>query len=246
VIVTICTATGQICKEAALNLETANPTQRPVALFDVDKTITTQDTLLLLIKTSLAKAPWRAVFYVLASPLFFSTFLFRLDRGVAKGASLWAVTVLRDKESVLQQWQTLIRAQSASLLLPQALAEIQSLRQKGFEIVFVTASAPEWIAPLLQEAGCGKDSLIGTHLRWRWGGFTVVGKNCFSEEKVRRLRLELPKLGIWKKGYSDSYADAPMLELCQERFLISPTKPHLSRYLKRLGENSFKVFRWRA
>lgn len=45
------------------------------------------------------------------------------------------------------------------------------------------------------------------------------GENCYSEEKVRRLKEAVPDFEI-ERFYSDSYSDSPLAQLAQESFLV--------------------------
>jgi phosphatidylglycerophosphatase C len=218
---------------------------KPVAFFDVDKTITNQDTFLLLVREGLKKSPWRGVVLGSFWPLFVSTALFGLEKRHAKGAALWALTVgLSDQAA--KQWMHSVVAQAADdLWLPEALEEIQALETQGHEIVFVTASASAWITPLLEARGFEQRTLIATRLKRFAGGVVVDGHNCFAEEKVRRIEETLGRALTWAKGYSDSVADLPMLRLCTERILVSPLRAHEEAYRKAVGPSGYRRVEWR-
>lgn len=219
--------------------------RKPVAFFDVDKTITTQDTFLLLLREGLKSSPWRALLLVTFWPIFFSTALFRLKKRHAKSAALWSLTVgLGNQEA--QEWLGQVVGQAASSLwLPEALEEIRTLEAQGFEVIFVTASASAWIAPLLAAKGLHSRTLIGTRLKRFAGGVVLHGENCFGEEKVRRIQSDLGTDLHWAKGYSDSIADLPMLRLCQERILVTPLPNHEKAYARALGPKGFRMVHWR-
>lgn len=219
--------------------------RKPVAFFDVDKTITTQDTFLLLLREGLKKAPWRGA--VLASfwPVFASTALFRLEKKHAKGAALWALTVGLSDADAKGWMRDVVTGAADALWLPEALEEIQTLESQGFEIVFVTASADAWIAPLLAARGFAGRTLIASRLKRFAGGVVLDGRNCFGEEKVRRIEDALGRALSWAKGYSDSVADLPMLRLCAERILVSPLASHEKAYARAVGPEGYRRVEWR-
>jgi phosphatidylglycerophosphatase C len=219
--------------------------QGPVAFFDVDKTITTEDTFLLLVREGLKEHPWRALILATLSPIFLATALFTLEKRLAKGAALWSLTVGRSEEEALRWLRAVVARNADRLWLPGALEEIRALEASGFTLIFVTASAGEWIHPLLEARGLGDRGLVGTRLKPVLGGIGVKGHNCFGEEKVRRIEEAFGSSFVWSKGYSDSIADLPMLRLCAERVLVTPTAPHRAAYVLALGEDGFREVGWR-
>jgi len=218
----------------------------PQAFFDVDKTITRSDTFLLLLRCALQEAPWRALFFVPLCPVFIVTALFRLEKRHAKGAALWIMTVGRSEATTQAWFAATIAKHAADLWLDAAEKELRALLAAGASVVFVTASAPEWISPLLASRGFASHPLIGTRIKRFAGGFCLAGFNCYGAEKVRRIEEAFGTALVWAHGYSDSYADAPMLERCEKRVLVSPTPAHLSAYEKRLGKSGFTCVDWRA
>jgi phosphatidylglycerophosphatase C len=134
------------------------------------------------------------------------------------------------------------------MILPQALQEFDRLRSQGVKLVFATASARLWLLPLLKKAKIDHEDFVGTQLVWKFGGLTVRGKNCLGAQKLVELEKIFPGLIVGKQhclvGYSDSYADLPMLKLCESQKLISPTPSHLNKYSGQL--RTFEVLKWRG
>lgn len=50
-----------------------------------------------------------------------------------------------------------------------------------------------------------------------------LSKNCYGEEKVKRLYKNYAKIKI-NKAYSDSYSDMPMLKLAKNRYIVKKNK----------------------
>jgi phosphatidylglycerophosphatase C len=216
-----------------------------VAFFDVDKTVTLEDTFLLLVRMRLKESPWRVLILLPLCPLFVLTFLFKFDRGYAKGAVLWSLTVGMGQKRAIAWLRSALALHANALWLPEAEAEIRDLEANGYSVVFVTASAPEWIVTLLEAKGFESRTLVGTRLREFLSGLCVAGANCYGDEKVRRIQETLESGFVSEKGYSDSAADLPMLRLCKERILVTPTKEHVRVYTTALGAHGFRIVNWR-
>ena len=82
--------------------------------------------------------------------------------------------------------------------------------------IIVSASCSFLIAPACLALGVHR--IIATEVSPRTGKF--LSPNCWGEEKVKRLRAELPdaEIGLF---YSDSHSDAPLARLAAESFLVT-------------------------
>lgn len=186
--------------------------------FDLDQTVVPWDTQLLFRNHVLQEEGWRRLltFVFLAFVPFFKL----LGAGQMKRVFhcyLWGMKKERlDElaESFVEKWLPLIS-------YPEIVAEIERHRAAGRILVLSSASPEIWVAKIGEKLGF--DHALGTLVEW---GETVaffpelMGKNHKGEEKVRRLA----GLGITHgvAGYSDSRADLPMLELCDEKILVNP------------------------
>ena len=218
------------------------------ALFDIDKTITTEDTFLLLLKVALQDCPPRILLLAIGLPVFIATFVFSLEKKWAKSWVLWCLTVGKSPSEANDYLCNIVSSRSAALWIPAARDEILRLRKDFIEVVFVTASATLWTAPLLQKAQLTNCVLIGSTTRWWAGGLVLASKNCYGKEKVERLNETMP-LGWQEKcacGFSDSPADIPMLQFCQQRFYISPTPRQIKKFTNAFGAQNGKILTWRG
>jgi len=104
------------------------------------------------------------------------------------------------------------------LIRPAALTEIHRLRDLGFEIVVISASADNWIRRWTQALSL---TLVATKLEVNDGLITgrIKGKNCHGEQKVVCIR-ENWDLGQYEEVYvyGDSSGDKPMLKLATQSF----------------------------
>ena len=105
-----------------------------------------------------------------------------------------------------------------ALIRPGALAEIARLKNLGFEIVVISASAGNWLSGWTDQYGL---QLVATKLEVKDGLLTgkIEGKNCHGEQKVICIR-EKWKLSDYDEvlAYGDSSGDKPMLALANRSF----------------------------
>jgi len=103
----------------------------------------------------------------------------------------------------------------------EILDEISRHKKNGNVLVLSSASPELWVAGIGQALGF--DLSFGT--RFDWGKKIqlfpdMIGENHKGPEKV--IRLAQHKITSGHAGYSDSKADLPLLELCQENTLVNP------------------------
>ena len=85
--------------------------------------------------------------------------------------------------------------------------------------IIITASPEFLIAPMGKKLGV-KD-VIATKVDKLNGNF--LSKNCYGEEKVKRLYDKYSKISI-SNAYSDSYSDMPMLKLAKHKYIVKKNK----------------------
>ena len=94
-----------------------------------------------------------------------------------------------------------------------AIKKIDEHRSAGDTVVVVSASIEEWVKPWCQRHGI---RFICTRLEIVNGGITgkLSGKNCYGEEKVRRIKDEYD-LSKYENiyAYGDSAGDLDMLSI---------------------------------
>ncbi|MBQ9010969.1 MAG: haloacid dehalogenase-like hydrolase [Clostridia bacterium] len=99
--------------------------------------------------------------------------------------------------------------------------------KRPLDVPAVIASAsPEfelrWIAGEI-----GADDLICTRVDAKTG--QVIGQNCKSSEKIRRIREKYGEVSF-RSMYTDSIrADRPLLELAENRYLVNPENGEVRR-----------------
>jgi len=194
-----------------------------IAFFDFDGTITDKDTLLEFIKFSKGTTGFYTGF-LLNSPWLVAYKLKLISNQRAKEAVLryfFGKTPLPVFEELCARFA---REQVPQLLRSKASREIDTLREKGFRVVIVSASPGNWILPWARTV---QADLIATHLETRPDASgqecltgKISGKNCHGKEKVRRIREQF-RLEDYDPihAYGDSKGDIPMLALGHHSFM---------------------------
>lgn len=190
---------------------------RKIAFFDFDGTITTKDTLLEIIKFQKGVLTFY-IGFLLHAPWLFAYKLKLIPNHQAKQKILsyfFAGTPETEFQDKCDQFSEKVLP---SLIRPGALIEINRLRQQGFEIVIISASAGNWLGKWAQSLSL---KYIATKMEVINGLITgrIEGKNCHGEQKVNRIR-ELWNLADFDEIYAfgDSPGDKPMLALANHSF----------------------------
>lgn len=190
---------------------------RVIAFFDFDGTITTKDTLLEFIKYCKGDFSFYSGF-VLHAPFLVLYKLKLMSNQHAKEMILRYFFGNTDVESFNKKCEEFTRNVVPSLVRQKALTEIALLKEKGAEVVIVSASPENWIAPWCEKLGL---KYIATQLDIHNNRLTgkINGLNCHGEEKVRRIQ-NLYDLRTFSSVYcyGDTPGDRPMLSIGNIRF----------------------------
>jgi HAD superfamily hydrolase (TIGR01490 family) len=191
---------------------------RGVAVFDLDHTLTRQDSFPMWIAILVG---WRRTLRAFTM----AGFAVRPGRSDLRG---------RAKETILR-WSvrgaTMAEAQAAGRLLGQRirwreniLAALHTHREAGRLIVIATGAPELYVAPLLRAAGIKADAVIGTGLEILNGKLTgrLAGANCVRDEKARRVADWMTANGPFTEswGYGNRPHDLAMLALTQHQTIV--------------------------
>lgn len=190
---------------------------KQIAFFDFDGTITTKDTLLELARFYKGKAG-----FVLGM-LMLSPFLIALKLGLAENRKVKEKFIryffggmhIQSFEDLCQKFSS---QKLQDLLRPDALKKIHWHKQQGHEIVVVSASAKNWVAPfcimhalkfITTELAIKNDCLTGN----------LSGENCNGPQKAIHIKNAFDLSGYEKiYAYGDSEGDKEMLQLATDPF----------------------------
>lgn len=187
--------------------------RRTVAVFDFDGTLTTRDTLLEFVRhTHGTLALYGGL--LLLSPVLVLMKLGLYHNGRAKErffAHFYKGWRYDDFRAAGEAFADIVDG----FRREEVLTSLESHCEHGDEVVVVSASIVEWVAPWCLRNGV--DKVIATRVATDRGGRLTgrfAGSNCYGREKVNRLLAMLPDREDYiLYAYGDSNGDRELLSL---------------------------------
>lgn len=196
---------------------TTDESEKTLALFDFDGTITKKDTLFEMMKFLRGK---RSFYFGMAvlSPYLFLYLVKILPNWKAKEKLFTYFFGGMSSVEFASCCEEFAHQSLSSLIRKRALDKIQDFKEKGARIIVVTASAESWVAPWCRQLNL---ECIGTRLEIKKGRLTgkIDGRNCNGDEKVNRIK-SVVNLSNYDEiiAYGDSKNDLPMLQLATQPY----------------------------
>ena len=210
-----------------------------LAIFDVDYTLTKKETLAEFFKFMLKKNP--SLFFHIPKSVG-SAFLFLLGIFDAKKAKENFIAFIDGVEEI--KMQQLVKEfydeKFSKIFYQDAIKTMKKLKQDGYKIVLISASAEFYLKELydIKEV----DKVIGTRFKVAEGKHTrrIEGENCKGEEKVNRLKEYIKEENMevdFNNSYmfSDSLSDSPLFYLVGNPYLINFKK----------NNKEFNILHWK-
>ena len=215
---------------------------KKVVVFDLDGTLTNNDTFVSFLLFVLKKQPGR---WLRTWNLPFATFLHKAgfrDNTWLKIEFLKSIVGGLSTESI-QQIGSQFSLQLLNSLRQGALAQVDYHRQQGDLLILATASPDLYVRHLADHLGF--DSWVCTQLSQQPIGYVdgqLIDGNCYGENKLTKLKTHLESLGYEHidVGYSDHEADLPLLTFAKRGVAVSPTK----KLAQQCHPNGFEILRW--
>jgi HAD superfamily hydrolase (TIGR01490 family) len=190
---------------------------RAIAFFDFDGTITTGDSLAAFIRFQHGNAGFIAGLIPLI-PVIIGFRAGIIDRQYAKEKLMSAFFSGIPASTFSQLADSFAREKIPAMIRPPAMEKLNWHKQQGHEVVIVSASPTHWVEPWCSMQGF---ICISTELETRDGKITgkIIGKNCYGEEKVKRIREKF-SLSEYNDiyAYGDTSGDRPMLALASFKY----------------------------
>ena len=188
-----------------------------LALFDFDGTITTKDTFSQFLIYLMS--PPRLIFESMILGPTYVAYLFNLiSNNSAKGMALKRVLKGYSEEQLLSLGLDFYENRCRDLIRPKAINRIKWHKDRGDDVVLVSASVGFWLLPFANEYDL---DLICTRVKCEQGICLgqLDGLNCFGPEKVRRVeeKYDFSKYEI-VYAYGDTRGDKEMLEAAKLGF----------------------------
>ena len=218
--------------------------ERRIAVFDLDGTITRKDTYVDFLLFCLKKRPLRILRGgELLVWLFAYKAGFRSNHWL-KARFLGTVAAGLGGEKLEKICTEFCNHTVQHNFKPEALRELQQLREQGYLLVLATASFDFYVSKIFN--ALNMDYLLCTKAAKDDAGLLVGaldGKNCIGAEKARRLK-QLCAENHWQsieRAYSDDIVDLPLFQMAAEAFVVDP-KPLTE---SRAAEPGYKILIWR-
>ena len=109
--------------------------------------------------------------------------------------------------------------EKASLLRKKGMVAVNKVVMDGDQVVIISASIENWVEPFFRFQVSNNINIIGTKIQVVDGKLTgrFLTKNCYGEEKVRRLLKQYPDRKEYKLvAYGDSRGDHALLDFADE------------------------------
>lgn len=109
--------------------------------------------------------------------------------------------------------------EKASLLRKKGMVAVNKAVMDGDQVVIISASIENWVEPFFRFQVSNNINIIGTKIQVVDGKLTgrFLTKNCYEEEKVRRLLEQYPDRKEYKLvAYGDSRGDHALLDFADE------------------------------
>ena len=109
--------------------------------------------------------------------------------------------------------------EKASLLRKKGMVAVNKAVMDGDKVVIISASIENWVEPFFRFQVSNNINIIGTKIQVVDGKLTgrFLTKNCYGEEKVRRLLEQYPDRKEYKLvAYGDSRGDHALLDFADE------------------------------
>ncbi|MCB0793866.1 MAG: HAD-IB family hydrolase [Flavobacteriales bacterium] len=185
---------------------------RPLALFDLDGTITDRDTFVAFLVHVLGRVP-AYLLLLAASPMLVLARLGIVRDDAPKRFVLRMAFKGRERAELDRSAASFCRERMPGFVRPGWHDELNTLRAQDARIVVVTASCSLWVSPWCAANGI---ELLATELEWEADRCTgeLLGENCKGLEKVKRIGSVLDTSHYRPiLAYGDTKSDIPMLEL---------------------------------
>ncbi|RQS61827.1 HAD family hydrolase [Burkholderia sp. Bp8963] len=194
-------------------------TDRIVAAFDFDGTITTSDSFRHFVRYAIgtprfAWAGLRALPWIVAMKAGW------LSRGDAKAKFAWFALGPMRADALEDVARRFVDGDLPRLVRPEMLERVREHRARGHEVVLVSASPSLYLEKWAKAAGF--DAVLATRLAFERGAFAgrLDGENCWGPQKVVRLRAwwgDRPPSTLF--AYGDSRGDKEMAELANRAWI---------------------------
>lgn len=189
---------------------------RTIAVFDFDGTLTTKDTLMLFIRYSCGTMRF-ILGMALFSPLIILMMLRLYPNWKCKEKVFSYFFKGMPYEKFKKLGEDFGKQFHSTILRPSMEERLQWHLEQGHKVYVISASIEEWVAPFFRSFG--DVTVLATKVKPDLSGF--ASNNCYGQEKVERLlKAEPDRESYYLYAYGDSRGDREMLAFSDSPTLV--------------------------
>lgn len=213
----------------------------PIAVFDLDVTLTRYDTYLPFLIGYLRRHPRRWLFLGQLPIRLLAVWRWG-DRDWIKESFLKSFVGGEPRARVAAWAAEFARRIHRRAMRPSGLQRLRWHQARGDRVILASASFDIYVEEIARLLDI--DEVLATHVRWdgreRVAG--IDGRNCRDDQKLARVRALLGEArdGAGVIAYSDSHADVPLLSWAETGVAVCPSR-RLTHQIAGLG---LEVQRW--
>lgn len=108
------------------------------------------------------------------------------------------------------------------IMRPDGMAAVRMAAAGGAQVLIVSASIDNWVAPFFESMGNASPLVVGTRVESKKERLTgrFLTPNCYGAEKVRRIKsiLKEPRDNYFITAFGDSRGDKEMFEYADKSY----------------------------
>lgn len=195
-------------------------TKKKVFCFDFDGTLTSCDSLLAFISYARGRRK------LIQALLFFSPLLVLMKLRLFPNGRMKEMLFSHFFKGVpLAEFDAVCREfarADSHIMRPDGMAAVRMAAAGGAQVLIVSASIDNWVAPFFESMGNASPLVVGTRVESKKGRLTgrFLTPNCYGAEKVRRIKsiLKEPRDNYFITAFGDSRGDKEMFEYADKSY----------------------------
>ena len=216
-------------------------------VFDFDGTIVSKDTGYEFYKWLTLQSTSRTALMGLAMPLIVPLLISRHSRKLALNIACVIATFAQSRSLFRLRQQFICHYFApegvAAVAYPAALSCLRAHQQAGDKVIIISG-CPRWLlTAVVKHLGIVDVKIIASTQRIKCTSL-LIDEHCFAANKVPMAQAVGEEPDNWRVGYSDSRADLPFLNRCQQARLINVQAKTQANFSRRLAVPS-QFLSWR-
>ena len=212
-----------------------------IAIFDLDRTVTTHGTFTPWLLRFVRRQPWRLIGLPVVLIAATAYKLKILTRKQLKQVMLKCVVAGQSAEMVSEVNAEFVASWIPRRCRPGALAAIAEHQKNGDTVVLATASNDIHAIPIAKALGI--TLVVATRAEISADGRLsgrIIGPNCYGADKLEMIKAAVNVGQARTVAYSDHHSDWPLLAWADEGVAVNPN----AKLRKRAAAKGMKILDW--